>query len=403
MLPSKLQPGNFAAYPPEAKQLAVANLELLRSLPLSFLPSLLREVIEYDYKFPAERAAASRELSTLSALTSTELQQWFQLFSQLTLTTKLEQIDWVNSPALFVQEQSAFLWSSHQLDAFRKAAADYGERLRTVTPVDPIPLDRLGIVVIGQGVTDWSDPLFRSLRGHGTYFVNIDPANGLQLLLSVVEARANAHPAPYAHWYIDGFHGEFQPTPSLTYVSYASLKPVRAALLKHIDARVDQPGMGPEELRADLSRLSPLDLGVSGTGDAILDRFQVKILTEGSGTQLFSTSFVQWTTREALRRAQPLTLMARFTPRQRQRPMNELLSSAKGDSDLDPAGSLIDADIGAYYHWINQQRLSGSDRSAFLVWFEGHNQALVISATLPRGTESQSSLDLGGLLTLATT
>ena len=96
----------------------------MRSLPLSFLPSLLRELIDFDYKFPAERTSATRELSTLSLLTSAQRQQWFHGFDELTLTTKLEQIDWVNSPALFVQQQSAFLWSSHQLDAFRKAAAD---------------------------------------------------------------------------------------------------------------------------------------------------------------------------------------------------------------------------------------------------------------------------------------
>ena len=176
-----------------------------------------------------------------------------------------------------------------------------------------------------------------------------------------------------------GFQPESQPPASVACVSYDGLALARTALLKHIDRKVDQPGMGPEELRADLSRLSPSDLGVSGTGDPILDRFQVKILTEGSGTQLFSTSFVQWTTREALRRAEPLTLMARYTPRQRQRPMNELLSSTRGDSDLDPAGSIVDADMGAYYHWINQQRLPGSKHSAFLAWYEGHNQAVVVS------------------------
>jgi len=34
---------------------AVNNLELLRRLPLSFVPLLLRELIEYDWNFPAER------------------------------------------------------------------------------------------------------------------------------------------------------------------------------------------------------------------------------------------------------------------------------------------------------------------------------------------------------------
>ena len=403
MVPSTLQPENFAAYPPQAKRLAVSNLALLRSLPLSFLPSLLRELIEYDYKFPAERTAASRELSALAALTPAQLQGWFKGFIQLKLDAKLERVDWVNSPSLFVQQQSAYLWSSHQLDAFRKAAADYGDSLRAAMSIDAIPVNRLGIVVIGQGVTEWSEPLFQNLRAHGTYFQNIKPVDGLELLRSGVEARAQGHPAPYAHWYIDGSRPETQPGSSLTYVSYESLSTVRAALLKHIDTKVDQPGMGPEELRADLSRLSPADLGVSGSGDLILDRFQVKVLTEGSGTQLFSTSFVQWTTREALRRAQPLTVMAHFTPRQRQRPMNELLANTRGDCDLDTTGSLVDADMGAYYHWINQQRLPGSEKSVFLVWYEGHSQALVISSTLPRGTESGSALDLRELLSLATT
>jgi hypothetical protein len=57
--------------------------------------------------------------------------------------------------------------------------------------------------------------------------------------------------------------------------------------------------------------------------------------------------------------------------------------------------------MGAYYQWINQQRLPGSEQSAFLVWFEGHNRALVVAATLPRGTESPSALDLGELVSLA--
>ena len=402
MLPSNLQPDHFAAYPPEARRLAVANVAVLRSLPLSFLPSLLRELIEYDYKFPAERSAITNELTTLNSLSPAQLKQWFQDFSRLTLSQKLEQLDWVNSPARFVEQESAYLWATHQLDAFRKAATEYGNQLISAAPANPIPVNRLGIAVVGQGVADWNQPLFRNLRAHGTYFGNVKPDNGLDLLLAGVTARAKANPVTYGHWYIDGGRLHAPTSASVTCVSYSNLDPVRAALLKQIDARVDRPGMGPEELHSDMARLLPADLGIAGTGDTVLDRFQVKVLTEGSGTQIFSTTFVQWTTREALRRAQPLTLIARFAPRQRQRPMNELLSSTAGESDVDSAGSLIDADMGAYYHWINQQRLPKSERSAFLVWFEGHRQALVVSSTLPRATESQSALDMGELLSLAT-
>ena len=180
----------------------------------------------------------------------------------------------------------------------------------------------------------------------------------------------------------------------------SALEPLRAALLKRMQAEIRQPGMGPEELRTQLARLTPADLGMEKAGDAVLDRFQVKLLTEGSGTQIFSTTFAQWAAREALRRAQPLTLLVRFAPRQRQRPMNELLSNTGKDSEADPPGSLIDADMGAYYHWINQQRLPGSERSSFLVWFEGHSQALAIAPSLPKGTESSSELDLAHLLSV---
>src|SRR6266496_1827858 len=123
---------------------------------------------------------------------------------------------------------------------------------------------------------------------------------------------------------------------------------------------------------------------MSGSGDEILQRFQLKLLAEGSGTQLFSTTFAQWTAREVLRRAQPLTLLVRFAPRQRQRPMNELLSGTGSNVEVDPTGSLVDADMAAYYQWINQRRLPGSEQSSFLVWFEGHSQALAIAPSLPR-------------------
>ena len=179
------------------------------------------------------------------------------------------------------------------------------------------------------------------------------------------------------------------------------MQPIRAALLKNIQSQIERPGMGPEELRTHLARMNPSDVGAGDAGNAALERFKLKILTEGSGTQIFATAFAQWTTREALRRAEPLTLLVRFAPRQRQRPMNELLSNAGGSPDLEPLGSLVDADMAAYYHWINQQRLPGYDQGVFVVWFEGHNQALVIAPTLPRGTQSGSPLDLSQLVALA--
>jgi hypothetical protein len=401
MLPRDLKAEQFAGYPPEARKLVVAHLDALQQLPLSFVPSLLREAIDYDFKFPAERSAIDRELNNLSSLSPPQVKEWFQAFSQFTLSSKLEHFDWINQPAQFVEQFSAYLWTTHQLDGFRKAAIAYGNRLQSAAPPEPIQVRRLGIAVIGQGVASYDAPLFRNLRPHGAFFGKVKPDNGLALLLNAVAARAKAHPVPYGHWYIDGGQ-EADHSPSLTCVSYRALEPARAALLHNIQTELQRPGMGPEELRTHLARLLPADLGMNGSGDAVFNRFQVKLLTEGSGSQIFSTTFAQWTAREVLRRAQALTLFVRFAPRQRQKPMNELLSGSQSNAQLDFTGSLIDADMGAYYNWLNQQRLPGSEQSAFLVWFEGHSQALAIGPAIPRGTTSNTIADLGELLALAT-
>ena len=402
MLPHDLESEQFSSYPPEARKVVDHYLDTLRRLPISFLPGLLREVIEYDFKFPAERAAIDDELAVISNLSAAQLSEWFEGFGVLTTSAELVGFDWINRPAQFVERQSAYLWSSGQLDAFRKAASDYGERIQAKTPARELPVFRLGIAVIGQGVSDYAEPLFAHLRKHGTYFDQIKPENGLGLLLAAVANRAKAHPVPYGHWYIDG--GEPTPgDPNLTSVSYSGVGFARAALLRYLQSELQQPGMGPEELHTKMARLEPADLGFPKGSDGVLDRFQLKVLTEGSGTQIYSTTFAQWAAREALRRAQPITLLVRFAPRQRQRSLNELLSSLPAPSAVDAIGSLVDGEMAAYYQWINQQRLRGYQRSVFLAWFEGHSQAVVISPTLPRGATSASSLDLGQLLSLATT
>ena len=148
--------------------------------------------------------------------------------------------------------------------------------------------------------------------------------------------------------------------------------------------------MGPETLRTLLAQVRPTDLGLPGAGDPVLNRFQIKLLTEGSGTQIFSTTFAQWAAREALRRAQPLTLLVRFAPRQRQKPMNELLSAAQDRPEPDLIGSLIDGDMGAYYNWLNQQRLAGEAQSSFLAWFEDHGEAVAEGPRTMRATCASS-------------
>src|SRR6185369_384785 len=126
----------------------------------------------------------------------------------------------------------------------------------------------------------------------------------------------------------------------------------------------------------------------------VLNHFKMSVVAESSGAQFFSTTFVQWAARELLRRARPLTLLARFAPRQTERSMNELLAGTQKTPELDPDGSLIDADMGAYYTWLNQQRLSGASQAAFLAWFEDHEEAVAIGPGFEANKRSDAPIEL---------
>lgn len=397
MLPKDLVPETFNGYPPEAKRLAVTRIATLQKLPLAFVPLLLRELIAYDWKFPAERRDVERQLVYLGRLSPAELADAMASFAKLSLTRELEKSDWINSPAAFSEQLTAHLWATHQIDPFRQAAVVYVRNSTAAVPDESPATHRLGIVVIGQGVERTDYRLFRKLSVHGVSYSKVNPANGMVTLMEAVAQRASAHPEPYGHWYIDGG----APVPSakgVARVSYAALAGPRTALQGRMQRTYEASVFDPEAFRSMLARTRPEDVGLGGGVDAVLDRFQLSLLTEGSGTQVFATTFVQWAAREALRRAQPLTILVRFAPRQREKPMNELLAEAQHKPELDPEGSLVDADMGAYYTWLNQQRLADAERTKFLVWFENHGDAVVVGPSFERGKRDDRPIELGELV-----
>lgn len=397
MLPSELQPANFAAYPREAKALALEQIELFRRLPLSFLPLLLREAQEYDWKFPAERREITDQLAYLRAQSPEQIRAIMQPFESLQLSTDLAQFDWVNDPVQFSEKLSAFLWSTHQMDPFRKASIEYVRNLHAAKRPAQLPTPRLAIVVIGEGVRQNSYPLFRKLRSRGAYLKNVQPAGGVPAILRGLEQRAADHPEPFAHWYVDGAAGQDLTSRGIACVDYRNLQRTRVALVSKMIATMKPGGGGPEALRTDLAKLKPADVGLPETqgSQAIMSRFQLSLLTQGSGTQIFSTTFVQWSAREILRRAQPLTLVARYAPRQKDAAVREL---KEADPPSDPAASLIDGDMGAYYTWLNQQRLPSADQARFLVWFEGHGEAVACGPAWKPGSEDSRPLTINQLL-----
>lgn len=399
MQPRDLTEAMFASYPPLGRKVAVEHLALLRNLPLVLDAILLHELQEYDTSFPVERAAIDARFSYLGSLAPEQRHTLTRAFAELPLSSDLTAEDWVRSPRKFEEDLSAYLWASHQIDAFRTMSEEFVHAVTQAIPATAPSLPRLAVIVLPPELYKENYPLFRKLLKQGTLFPKLEPdnGNGMNTILAQLEQRAQKAPVPYAHWYMDG--GEPLPCSSGTVnrISWAASAPVRTALLAEVKTVIGSGSAGPEMLRSIMAGWKT-PKRAQGSGDPLTDAFVQRVYDEGAGTQIFSTTFVQWSARELLRRAQPLTLVARFGPRQRERSLNILFSEAANEMDF--AGSAVDADFAAYYTWINLQRLPGAENSSFLAWSQHDRRAVAIGPGFPRGAESPNAISIEKLMSL---
>jgi hypothetical protein len=392
----------FQSYPPLAKQFACDHLTLLRELPLVLAAVLLRQVITFDTSFPRERAAIEAQFAFLSSLAPADLHQLTRGFADLSLSQELMAEDWVKSPQKFEEDLSAYLWASHQIDAFHTLGTQFVDAVRKAGPADAPPTPRWAAVIIGPELRKDDYPLFRKLMPHGVLFPNVSAGDGAAAILHRLAKRAAETPVPYGHWYVDGGAPLPVEPGAVSAFSWAESAPVREGLLKKLASVVDSGSSGPEMLRSIMAEWTPPNATQDtrdALRDALIDKLVLRVYDEGSGTQIFSTTFVQWSAREVLRRAEPVSLVTRYGPRQRQRSMNEMF--AHSAAEMDDAGSLVDADFGAYYTWINLNRLAGAESAVFLAWSESHRQAIAIGPGLPHGTRAADPITMEKLLEIA--
>ena len=397
MEPRTLVRENFRSYPPLAKGLACDHLALLRSLPVVLAAVLLREVIDFDVRFPRERADIEAQFTFLEGLSAGERSRLIKGFADLSLPSALVAEDWVRFPQKFEEDLSAYLWASKQHDAFRIVASQFTEALAEATPPSPPPARRWTVVVLGPELRKDGYPLFRKLRPHGVFYPHVENDGGMTTVLEELSARASATNLPYGHWYVDGGMPEQGVRGAFSRVSWEESAALREKVLQMVQRVIDSGGGGPEMLRSVMANWA-LEAHKPQSGDPLVDQFVMSVYGEGAGTQIFSTTFAQWAAREILRRAVPVSLVTRFGPRQKQRTMNEMFNEPASNVALDFAGSLVDADFGAYYTWINLNRLSHSDAATFIAWSEAHRQAVAIGPGCPRGTEAPNPAPLSQLL-----
>jgi hypothetical protein len=396
MTPDQLTAASFASYPPQAREFAIAHLGLLQQLPIAVAPAFLREIIVFDWRFPAERHTFERQCVWLASLTSEQRAHLLAPFRQISMPATLAAKDWVGSPQPFLEELTAYLWSSSQIDTYRGAAQDL-----LAVPLDATPQkDRFVIVVVGKDASSASPQLFRKLAPHGIALSNLQwTAETPRQLHATLQQRGGSQAAPYSRWYIDGAEPWPHDAAAVDLLSYAQLRPVRENVLDRMNHFTQSGPGGAEGMRSMLEGLHPGESGADAvTRDPLMQHFITMLFVEGSGTQIYSTSFVQWAARETLRRAQPEQLLVRFAPRQRQRTLNQLFDAATNVEVPDPEGSLRDADISAYYILLDLLRIADPAHITFLAWRESQGHAVLISPRAPAGKSDAAPLDLTSAL-----
>jgi hypothetical protein len=398
MKPGDLTAASFAGYGESAQALAMAHLRLLRAMPLSLLPGYLLQIREYPTLFPVEQERLRRQLDALGARPGL-----MGAFAGIAVPAAMEGEDWVGRPSQFVATFSGALWQTGQIDAYHRAAEELfaalpaGERVPGSTPP-------MLIAVIGRGTssskTPGDYPLFTRLRKQGLYARKVEDAGAAEALCGALLKRAKADATAYAHWYVDGGASwEIGESPVQRF-TFPQLAPVTDAVLREMDRAVRE-GSGPEVLADRLRAMSPAALGlVAVTRDERMARFYVSLLTQGSGTQLYSTSFVQAAAVELVRRAQPATLLVRFAPRRKPASMNDMLEQRGQSAEMDPQGALVDADMAVYYAWLAMQHQPAGEQARLLVYAEGHGEAFVAGPGVTRGVESTTPLGMAQVLAL---
>jgi hypothetical protein len=348
----------------------------------------------YDWQFPIAQAEIRRRL--LFVQTNPEAVSGFE---RVHVPAKTQQVENIAAPQRFLAQTSAYLWSSLQMDTYREAATEFMRQYEAANQPPATSMPRLLIVMIGRGATNPPE-LFQKLRPHGQVRTNVNFNGNANAILEVVQRRCANHPEPYAHWYVDGGDPLPGAPAALTFLTWPALAPLKRRVLELIQTCIAN-GNGPEVLA---ERMAELQLDNSSGGlnnsDLRLEHFALSLFTENSGTQIFATTFVQAAIREIMRKAQPLTLLARFAPRQRQRTFNSMVANvtAHGTADLDPDGSLIDADMAAYYAYLELAQLPGAAEASLLVWFEDRPLAFTAGPRIPKNTTTGTACTLTDML-----
>jgi hypothetical protein len=373
---------------------------LVARLPVTMRPSINQQLDRWELLFPFEQNQLTIFLNGLESIQPAELDKLTQPLK--TLETRMGVAEWNFSQTGDTMENASMLarsayyaeWRSEVqrvFEAINAAVRDHVQaeakpaRLILLILPESLPVDAL------DQWKPWS-PRGQEIKIDGDARklseLLIQGQPDLPGIASVVTRQGGAESADL--WLIDAeakldemlSPSERQASCSL---NYATLRPFRDRFLAQVNTVTKSIEATDQTLTAmrhgDWEPWWPTELA----GQTRLHTFLIDLFLSGNGALIFSNAFVEWAASEALRRARPRVIVARFGLRSKPKPFtgiaifeNQQRISALPEVD-DPKGSAVDAVILARYIWLAAMRYPEQDRTYCLCVSEYRNSVYLIA------------------------
>jgi hypothetical protein len=384
--------------PADSKRLAEYR-HLIAQLPITLRPSLNQQISEWNALFPFEQNRFAEFLRGIESFKPTALDAVLRPLREL--EAKMGVQHWDFSESSDTLENASLLARSEYYAEWRRVVQQIFEAVnvaaRDSAPNQAKPT-RLVLLVLPQTLPFEPAGLWRQWDPRGQEItVTGDSSRLVELVMrgrsdvpGIAARLARQGSADSSDlWLLDAEAklGSFLAASSpaaASELSYASLIPFRDKLLAELNTI-------PKNLQATdqiITELRHKDWESAWhnhlAGQTRLRNFVVDLFLSGNGALIFSNAFVEWAACEALRRARPRVLVARFGMRSKPKPFtgiaifeNQHTISSLPDVD-DPENSAIDAMILARYVWLAAARYPEQEQTICLCVSESRNSAYLI-------------------------
>jgi hypothetical protein len=281
---------------------------------------------------------------------------------------------------------------------------------------------RVVVILYGEGIAVQRDKLWARLRGIGSRVpLRLEGATASEPFLRGLFASGSLFSPggldPADAWIVEAgetLHALCEERKArATGLSFARLRTYRETLARSLYTKVVEGVSGPQELAAYVRGLDLVPPeGALLRPDALVRAFVRDVLLGGNGALLVNNTFVEWSGVQALKRAQPRLLVARFGVRDKMKPFSSLLlfSGPRPTDQVpileDPLGSFVDVEQLSYYVWLNAEKSAAyRGKTLYLLLAEGVDEMLAIrpgapaaAGDLPAATLPEVSATMAGWL-----